>query len=301
MRRFISWLTVFRRSVQGRKAGRCAAWILPGVLMLAAPMVEISEAAVQESIEEQQAEADRLLQQGNGQLDAGQFREALQSLLPALEIYQKVGDLRSQGITLGDLGLVYHNLGQYQQAIELYELAIGIAREIGNQRNEGAVLGSLGHSYEALGQHQQAINLYEQQLSIVRAVGHRRGEAYALGNLGVAYRNLGQEQQAIAAYQQALAITREIGDLPGEGAFLSNIGAVLAGQNQTEQAIGVLQQSVEVYETIRHNIRDLSQAQQQAFLDSVSRTYIVLVRLLQQENRAEEAQRILELIGNESE
>jgi len=30
---FVSWLNSFRRSVQGRNAGRCAAWVLPGVLM----------------------------------------------------------------------------------------------------------------------------------------------------------------------------------------------------------------------------------------------------------------------------
>ncbi|MEO0407620.1 MAG: tetratricopeptide repeat protein [Cyanobacteria bacterium P01_A01_bin.135] len=290
----ISWLNLRRLN---RWGGRGVTWILPGVLMLAAPAAQVAEAAVQQSPEERHAEANRLLQQGKAQLNAGQFQAALEHFLPALEIYQEVGDLRSQGITLGDLGLVYHNLGQHQQAIQLYALAIAIAREIGNQRNEGAVLGNLGHAYEALGQHQQAIALYEQQLAIVREVGHRRGESYALGNLGIAYGNLGENQQAIDAYRQALAIAQEIGDRPGEGALLSNIGALLAEENQPEQAIAALQQSVAVREAIRRDLRDLSPAQQQAFLDSVSDTYLALAALLEQEGQDEEAQRILNLLS----
>lgn len=278
----------------------CATWVLPGLLVLATPVIPVAEAVVQQSPEARHAEANQLLQQGKAQLNAGQFQAALAHFLPALEIYQEVGDLRSQGITLGDLGLVYHNLGQHQQAIQLYELAIAIAQEIGNRRNEGAVLGNLGHAYEALGQHQRAIALYEQQLAIVREVGYRHGESYALGNLGIAYSNLGENQQAINAYQQALAIAQETGDRPGEGALLSNIGALLS-EEQPEQAIAALQQSVAVREAIRQRLRDLSPAQQQAFLNSVSDTYLALAALLEQEGQDEEAQRILDLLGRGNE
>ena len=49
----------------------------------------------------------------------------------ALAIYRGTGDRHSEGMILGNLGLVYRELAQYREAIEYYQAALPIRREVG--------------------------------------------------------------------------------------------------------------------------------------------------------------------------
>ncbi len=68
------------------------------------------------------------------------------SLAQVSEAAQRVVGLiiKGEGISLGNLGLTYHNLGQVDKAIEYQEQALIISREIGDRRDEGSDLGNLG-------------------------------------------------------------------------------------------------------------------------------------------------------------
>src|SRR6478672_8566734 len=55
-----------------------------------------------------QAEADRLLQQGNQQFRISQFEAALQSWQQALIIYRETKNRQGEGNALGNLGLAYY-------------------------------------------------------------------------------------------------------------------------------------------------------------------------------------------------
>ena len=62
-------------------------------------------------------EALRLNDVGLRQLNTGQFREALQTFEQALAIVRAIGDRKSEGTVLNNIGAVY-NLGQYPQALK---------------------------------------------------------------------------------------------------------------------------------------------------------------------------------------
>ncbi len=226
----------------------------------------------------------------------GQYQRAVGFFEQALVIAREIGDRRGEGAALDNLGIAYSFLGQYQRAVGSFEQALVIAREIGDQLVESNILGDLGIAYRNLGQYQQAINFSEQALVIVREIGYREGEGNALGNLGSAYVSVGQYQRAIAYYQQALGITQEIGDRAGESSILNNIGRLLAQQNQPELAIVFLKQSVNVRESIRGDIRGLSQELQQSYTETIADDYRALADLLLQQNRILEAQRVLDLL-----
>ena len=228
--------------------------------------------------------------------DLGQYQEAVALYEQHLVIARAIGNHQGEGIALGNLGIAYADLGQYQEAIALYEQVLTITREIGDRVGEGTTLGNLGLAYRNLGQYYEAIALYEQQLVVTREIRDRRGEGIALGNLGTAYYSLGQTAQALDSYQQALAIAQEIGDRSREGLWLSNIGALLSEQNQPELAIVFYKQSVNVRESIRADIRGLSQEQQQSYTETVAGSYRALADLLLQQNRILEAQRVLDLL-----
>ena len=52
-----------------------------------------------------------------------------------MTITQEIGDTRSEGIHLGNLGSVYQQQGQLDQAIAHYKQGIAIPRDIGDRRS----------------------------------------------------------------------------------------------------------------------------------------------------------------------
>ncbi|HEY9673555.1 MAG TPA: tetratricopeptide repeat protein [Waterburya sp.] len=192
------------------------------------------------------AQADRLLEQGNKQLDTSQFQAALQSYQQALAIYKEIGDRKGEANSLRNLGNVYYSWGQYQKTIEFYQQSLAIAPEIGNRQWEADSLNNLGETYRNLGQYQKAIEFYQQSLIIAREIGYHQGEANSRNNLGIAYDSLGQYQKAIEFFEQSLAIAWEIADKEGEARSLGNLGSVYNILGQYQKAIEFHQQSLAI-------------------------------------------------------
>jgi CHAT domain-containing protein/Flp pilus assembly protein TadD len=183
------------------------------------------------------AEADRLIQQGNQQLDTSQFEAAKQSFQQALTLYREIKDRQGEGWALGSLGGAYLNLGDYAQAIDYLKQLLAIAREIHDRQSESKALGNLGIAYGSLGDYAQAIDYLKQDLVIAREIHNRQGEGKALGNLGNAYYSLGDYAQAIDYSKQLLAIAREIHDRQSEGKALGNLGIAYRNLGDYAQAI----------------------------------------------------------------
>jgi len=181
----------------------------------------------------------------------GQVEKAIECHRQALAISREVGDRRREGNHLGNLGLAYRHLGQVEQAIEYHRQALEIAREVGDRRGEGNHLDNLGLAHWSLGQVEKAIEYYTHALRIAREVGDRRGEGGRLGNLGLAYAHLGQVEQAIEYHQQALAISREVGDRRGEGNHLDNLGIAYRDLGDITCARQCLSQALAIFEEIK--------------------------------------------------
>jgi len=87
-----------------------------------------------------------------------------------------------------------------------------IHREIGNLRGEGILLGNLGAAYADLGETRGAIQLHEHSLVIARKIGDRRLEAQALANMSLELYKLGERAKALTLAEQAIPILEEIED-----------------------------------------------------------------------------------------
>jgi CHAT domain-containing protein/tetratricopeptide (TPR) repeat protein len=215
-------------------------------LILASPPAIAQEV----TSEERKAEGDRLLAQGAQQYRTSQFREALQSLEQALEVYQEIGDRAGEGATLIGIGAVYRSTGEYAQALDSYQQALVISRAIGDRAGEGATLNNMGVVYNSTGEYAQALDSYQQALVILRAIGDRAGEGTTLNNIGLVYRSTGEYAQALDSYQQALVILRAIGDRAGEGTTLNNIGAVYHNTGEYAQALDSYEQALVISRAI---------------------------------------------------
>ena len=214
----------------------------------------------------------------------------------ALPLWRAVGDPSGEASTLNNIGKVYSDLGEKQQALEYYQQALPLSRAVGDRTNEARLLNNIGAVYSALGEKEQALEYYQQALPLWRAVGDRSGEAVTLNNIGGIYDDLGEKQQALDYYQQTLPLSRAVEDRTGEAITLDNIGYLLQGENQPQLAIIFYKQSVNVYETLRDDIKGLSEELQQTYTESVADTYRRLADLLLQQDRILEAQRVLDLL-----
>jgi tetratricopeptide (TPR) repeat protein len=69
------------------------------------------------------------------------------------------------------MGSVYSNLGNQQQALEYHVQALVIFREIGDRRSEGDCLTNLGYAYMSQHDIQRAMECCKQALAIDREIG----------------------------------------------------------------------------------------------------------------------------------
>ncbi|MGD2181974.1 CHAT domain-containing protein [Lusitaniella coriacea] len=224
------------------------------LLWVSVPVLVFEDArSVQaQTIDEREAEANRLLRQGVQQAQRSQLEVAIQSFQQALQLYQELEDRRGEGYALGNLGIAYNSLRQYEKAIEFYQQALAIRQELSDLAGEEKFLGNLGDIYYSLGEYKKAIDFYQESLVITQELGNLAEEGKALNDIGRAYSSLGQYEQAIDFYQQSLNIQREIEDRIGESQSLGLLGIAYFSLGQYEEALELYQQSL----TLAREIRD---------------------------------------------
>jgi CHAT domain-containing protein len=198
--------------------------------------------------QEQKAEADRLLQQGNQQYQISQFTAALQSWQQALNLYRQIKDRSGERVVLDNLGLAYQSLGNYAASVDLFQQKLALDREIGNRAGERDSLLSLGWAYNFRGQYQQAIEFFQQTLAMSRGIGDRGGEASSLYALGWTYDDLGQYQKSVELYQEAFKIAHQINDQSRMANILNGLGWVHNSLGKYQQAINFFQQQLSIAE-----------------------------------------------------
>ncbi|TRV64305.1 MAG: tetratricopeptide repeat protein [Microcystis panniformis Mp_MB_F_20051200_S6D] len=228
--------------------------------------------------------------------DLGEKQKALDYYQQALPLRRAVGDRSGEATTLNNIGGVYDDLGEKQKALDYYQQALPLSRAVGDRSGEARLLNNIGGVYSDLGEKQKALDYYQQSLPLRRAVGDRSGEARLLNNIGGVYSDLGEKQKALDYYQQSLPLSRAVGDRSGEAVTLDNIGYLLQQQNQPQLGIIFYKQSVNVYETLRGDIKGLPKELQQTYTETVADTYRRLADLLLQQDRILEAQRVLDLL-----
>ena len=180
----------------------------------------------------------------------GEYPKALDYYQQSLAIDKQVGDKAGEGITLNNIGLVYRNLGEYAKALDYYQQSLAIHKQVGNKAGEGSTLNNIGAVYRNLGEYPKALDYLPTIFSYFKQIGDKAGEGNTLNNIGLVYDNLGEYPKALDYYQQALAITKQVGNKSGEGTTLNNIGLVYDNLGEYPKALNYYQQSLAIKKQI---------------------------------------------------
>jgi CHAT domain-containing protein/uncharacterized protein HemY len=205
-----------------------------------------------------QMDAIHLLDQAEQEYSRGQHQEAIALWHQAFQLFQDMGELESQMVTLNILASVYEQLGQRESVIQLLDSGLAVIRQLRNSPRErlgqwaieSSFLGTVGLAYAGMEEHGQAAKLHQQALEIAQQIGDRTEEARALNNLGIAYRHQGEVQQAIRAYEQSLAVAEELADWERQVNALGNLANTYRLSGEYRQAIDLYERAIAIAQEI---------------------------------------------------
>ena len=266
--------------------------------------------AAAEEIKDNRVKEVALTNLGIAYRNLGKYDTAINYLLQGLILARENKDKLRELKILGNLAIVFRELHKYDEVIKYIRQGIELTRETGDKESDFTALVNVRISfyslcnylknqsldYLKLRNYDKTIEYGLQHLEIAREIKDKQSEGEALDNLSVAYSFVNNYDKAIDYAQQRLVIAREIQDRQGEAIAFNNLGLALDRKNQLELAIFFYKQSINIRETIRQDLRELSKEDQKAYLDTVSGSYRRLADLLLKQNRILEAQEVLELL-----
>ncbi|HIK14945.1 MAG TPA: tetratricopeptide repeat protein [Leptolyngbyaceae cyanobacterium M33_DOE_097] len=182
-------------------------------------------------------EADRLLQEGR-QLEAqGQLLAAIAVWRKALDNYQVLGEVSSQGIVYTYLGSAYFDLGYLRESEDAYRRRLAIARDRGDLQAQIYALNGVGRVLLQRQAYQSAKPLFTEALQIAEVIKNYHGEAQSRDSLGLLAFTLRDYGQAQVQYELALKAGRRAADPVMEATTLNLLGDLYEAQDQYREAI----------------------------------------------------------------
>ncbi|MBD1890234.1 tetratricopeptide repeat protein [Coleofasciculus sp. FACHB-SPT9] len=203
-----------------------------------------SEVVQAQTIQEPQAEAERLLKQGNRQRRADEYTAALESYQQALKIYQELKTPQGEMKALHGLVRVYLAQKNYPQAIEYAQKRLELARTIQDYESEYGVLESLYEAYMKVANYAKAIETAEQMLALAPKLDSNGSTAFE--SLAQAYAASGNQAKAIDYYEQGLKIARENREPKVEISFLTGLGKAYHQQGNSAKAAASFKQAFKI-------------------------------------------------------
>jgi CHAT domain-containing protein/tetratricopeptide (TPR) repeat protein len=216
----------------------------------------------------------------------GQYQESLEYDKKAVGLAKEIGNKKSEGIALGNMGVYYANVGNIPEAMTLFSSKLTLMKELNDRAEQvsalsnigalndwqgnvqkslesyreamtilegledkarlGLILGNMGAAYEKLSDYPQSLNYYHQALKVFQEIGEKGDTAWILGNLGAISSKLGNNREGLDYFEKALALMQEVGDRKYEGWVLGTMGAIYEEQGETQKSLEFLNRALEI-------------------------------------------------------
>lgn len=124
------------------------------------------------------------------------FDEAVAEGERALAIFQRLGNLDSEGMVYNNLAVYFEHAGQLDQALDYNQRALDRFTETVNKRQQANVLLSLGYLHNKRDEQEQALDCFDRSLEMMERIGNRYGIGTALMAKGRCFADMGQFQEA---------------------------------------------------------------------------------------------------------
>jgi lipopolysaccharide biosynthesis regulator YciM len=137
--------------------------------------------------------------------------EALAEHERALAAAVECGDVHTESIATGNLGLCELELGLFEPAERRLERQLELARGMGYRRGEAIALGNLAEIARSRGFFARALDLHERHLAAVEEIDYARGRVVGKSSLGTTFIRLGALDDAEKALSEAVGAAKTAG------------------------------------------------------------------------------------------
>jgi len=176
----------------------------------------------------------------------GQYQQAEEHSLKALEILEQNGIETGLSQVLGNLGLIYDYQGRSDKALPYLLRSLELSKKYEDYGSIINVSNNLGLLFSRDNDFEESLNYF--QLSYDTQVRHHelRLLPYTLNNMGVIYLRMGNSQKAEDNFLEALAMERERKNDWGIAACQYNLSGIQFDRNDISQAINSIQESLKL-------------------------------------------------------
>jgi CHAT domain-containing protein/tetratricopeptide (TPR) repeat protein len=226
---------------------------------------------------------------GNTYFYQGNYGLAVQNYEKALKYFEAAGQTTGVAMSLNNIGNIYQKQGDYVSALDYYQKSLKLKEASGNKPGIAASLQNIGKGYRLQGKYDLALDYFEKSLAQYEAIGEKAaGESLTLGEMGILYNSERDYAKALEFAKRAAVIAARIGDRDVLWECHTTAGIAYRGLNQPVQARHAFEEAIATVESLRTQVTGGEQEQQRFFEDKVS-PYLLMVDLLVEQNRAEEA------------
>ncbi|MCG3155988.1 MAG: Photosystem I assembly protein Ycf3 [bacterium] len=180
--------------------------------------------------------------------DAGQFDEAKQAYENGLEISREVGDQRSVGIKLGQMGTLAMRRGDLAEAARRYTEALETFRKLGEPQMEAVAWHQLGMVAEEARNWEEAERCYRESLKLKESFNDSPGVARTCNQLALVATGAGRLDDAERWYLRAQEIKDKTN--PKDASTLNNLADLYLSQGRLAEAEQYAKRALAIKETL---------------------------------------------------
>ncbi len=182
--------------------------------------------------------------------EQGNWPQATEHYLRALEIKRKIGDVYGQGFVTVNLGGVYLDRGEVDQAASYYQQSLEMWQELGNTYVIALLYNNMGSVALRRGDPDEAITLLHKSLEMFQQIGSGDflPEVYRL--LAKAYLDQGELDTALDRARHSLTLAQEQKMHQEKGETCRVLGQIYIARQELDQAEQELEKSLGILEEL---------------------------------------------------
>jgi signal transduction histidine kinase len=167
----------------------------------------------------------------------GNYAQAVSLGLEALELYEKINDLKGQGHAYNALGMVYLHMGNFPEALTTLLESLDVFEEIEDTEWQMGLLNNLGNLYLGFNEPDQALVYLNQGLALAEENDLQNLQGNLLNNASKAYFLKGEYASALASGLESINRHQQANSDFGEAEALNSIGDIYLAREEFKQAL----------------------------------------------------------------
>lgn len=175
----------------------------------------------------------------------GQVSRALDHLVPALRLFEQVGDVAGQASTCDDVGRTYWLSGNVKPALRFLQRAAQFRERIGDKSGLAVTLTNMAILAMTVGSFERSRAHLERALRIRRDGKNVHGLVETLNAMGALHLNCGEVDEAVASMEEAYDLSKRIGNRRMQAMLQNNLGETLLKSGRLQESEALLYKAVE--------------------------------------------------------